>query len=286
MSVEIPPRSRGTDFTREEGARSGTSPRGLSVFFPAYNDSGTIASMVLNALLTARRLTPDHEVIVINDGSRDLTPQILDELARVYPEVRIVHHQKNRGYGGALRSGFEAASKEFVFYTDGDAQYDPSEMALLWERMADDVDLVNGYKISRSDPWHRIVIGRLYHHTVKTLFGLRVRDVDCDFRLMRRNIFDKIRLEKNSGVICLELMKKIHDAGFRIAEVPVHHYHRAYGRSQFFNFRRIFKTGIDVLKLWYALTIRKEHQRSPQAAGKNADQAGVTLEPHQRPPRS
>jgi glycosyltransferase involved in cell wall biosynthesis len=261
--------------------------RGLSVFFPAYNDSGTIASMVVNALLTARRLTPDHEVIVINDGSRDLTPQILDELARVYPQVRIVHHQKNRGYGGALRSGFEAASKEFVFYTDGDAQYDPSEMALLWERMvlADDVDLVNGYKISRSDPWHRIVIGRLYHHTVKTLFGLRVRDVDCDFRLMRRSIFEKIRLEKNSGVICLELMKKIHDAGFRIAEVPVHHYHRAYGRSQFFNFRRIFKTGIDVLKLWYALVIRREHLQSPQA-GKAADQAGVTLEPHQRPPRS
>ena len=261
-------------------------PRGLSVFFPAYNDSGTIASMVVNALITARRLTPDYEVIVINDGSRDLTPQILDELARVYPEVKVVHHQKNRGYGGALRSGFETASKEFVFYTDGDAQYDPSEMALLWEKMTDDVDLVNGYKISRSDPWHRIVIGRLYHHTVKTMFGFGVRDVDCDFRLMRRSIFEKIRLEKNSGVICLELMKKVHDAGFRIAEVPVHHYHRAYGRSQFFNFRRIFKTGIDVLKLWYALVIRREHQLPPQAAGKSADQAGVTLEPHQRPPRT
>lgn len=274
MSVEIPPPSRG--------------PRGLSVFFPAYNDSGTIASMVLNALLTARRLTPDHEVIVINDGSRDLTPQILDELARVYPQVRIVHHQKNRGYGGALRSGFEAASKEFIFYTDGDAQYDPSEMALLWEAMNDNVDLVNGYKISRSDPWHRIVIGRMYHHTVKTLFGFGVRDVDCDFRLMRKSIFERIRLEKNSGVICLELMKKVHDAGFRIAEVPVHHYHRAYGRSQFFNFRRIFKTGVDVLKLWYALVIKREHQLTPQAAGKAgaADQAGVALEPHQRPPRS
>lgn len=242
------------------------APRGLSIFFPAYNDSGTIASMVLNALLTARRLTPDHEVIVINDGSRDLTPQILDELARTYPQqVKIVHHPQNRGYGGALRSGFATASKEFVFYTDGDAQYDPSEMALLWERMTDDVDLVNGYKISRSDPMHRILIGRCYHHTVKTLFGLRVRDVDCDFRLMRRAIFDKIRLEKNSGVICLELMKKITDAGFRIAEVPVHHYHRAYGRSQFFNFRRIFKTGVDVLKLWYALVIRREHLTAPAA---------------------
>ena len=242
-------------------------PRGLSVFFPAYNDSGTIASMVVNALITARRLTPDYEVIVINDGSRDLTPQILDELARVYPEVRVVHHQKNRGYGGALRSGFATASKEFVFYTDGDAQYDPAEMALLWERAkAGDVDLVNGYKISRSDPIHRIFIGRFYHHTVKMLFGLRVSDVDCDFRLMRRSIFDRISLEKNSGVICLELMKKIHDAGFRIAEVPVHHYHRAYGKSQFFNFRRIFKTGVDVMKLWYSLVIRRDHLKAPAAA--------------------
>ena len=98
---------------------------------------------------------------------------------------------------------------------------------------------MNGYKISRSDPLHRIVIGRIYHHTVKLLFGLKVRDVDCDFRLMRRSIFDTVHLEKNSGVICLEMMKKIQDAGFRIAEVPVHHYHRAYGKSQFFNFRRL-----------------------------------------------
>jgi glycosyltransferase involved in cell wall biosynthesis len=238
------------------------SPVGLSVFFPAYNDSGTIASMVVTALLAARTLTPDHEVIVVNDGSRDATPRVLDELARVYPEVRIVHHQVNRGYGGALRSGFAAATKDVVFYTDGDAQYDPSEMVLLWQRLTDDVDLVNGYKISRSDPLHRIVIGRLYHHTVKTLFGLKVRDVDCDFRMMRRSIFDKIELTKNSGVICLELMKKIHDAGFRIAEVPVHHFHRAYGRSQFFNFPRIFRTGVDVLKLWHALVIRREHRVS------------------------
>jgi glycosyltransferase involved in cell wall biosynthesis len=231
---------------------------GLSIFFPAYNDSGTIASMVVSALLAARKLTPDYEVIVVNDGSRDLTPRILDELARLYPgEVKIVHHSQNRGYGGALRSGFATASKQFVFYTDGDAQYDPSEMALLWERMSEDVDLVNGYKISRSDPLHRLVIGRLYHHTVKMLFGLGVRDVDCDFRLMRRSIFDTVTLTKDSGVICLEMMKKITDAGFRIAEVPVHHYHRAYGKSQFFNFRRIVRTGLDVMRLWVDLVVRK-----------------------------
>jgi glycosyltransferase involved in cell wall biosynthesis len=234
---------------------------GLSVFFPAYNDSGTIASLVIAALQTARTLTPDFEVIIVNDGSADSTAQIADELARTYPEVRVVHHERNRGYGGALRSGFAAATRDLVFYTDGDAQYDPQELSLLWQALTDDVDLVNGYKISRSDPLHRVVIGRIYHHTVKLLFGLQVRDVDCDFRLMRRAIFDRVSLEKNSGVICLEMMKKIQDAGFKIAEVPVHHYHRAHGRSQFFNFRRLFKTAVDVLKLWFVLVVQRDHKR-------------------------
>jgi glycosyltransferase involved in cell wall biosynthesis len=241
------------------------------VFFPAYNDSGTIASLVIASLKAAERLTSDFEVIVVNDGSADATAEIADELARTYPQVRVVHHERNRGYGGALRSGFSAATKELIFYTDGDAQYDPAEMEALWNAFSDDVDLVNGYKISRSDPLHRIIIGRIYHHTVKLLFGLKVRDVDCDFRLLRRTIFDRVGLQKDSGVICLEMMKKIQDAGFRIAEVPVHHYHRAYGRSQFFNFRRLARTGVDVLKLWVALVIRGEHRRgvpdqSPSAA--------------------
>ena len=164
------------------------APPGLSVFFPAYNDSGTIASLVITAIQTASKLTPDYEVIVVNDGSTDSTAQILEELGRVYPQVKIVTHQVNRGYGGALRSGFGSASKEIIFYTDGDAQYDPSEMEALWPMMAAGVDLVNGFKITRSDPWHRIVIGRIYHHTVKAMFGLRVCDVDCDFRLLRRTI--------------------------------------------------------------------------------------------------
>jgi glycosyltransferase involved in cell wall biosynthesis len=265
-----------------------TNAPGLSIFFPAYNDAGTIASLVVTALTTAETLTPDHEVIVINDGSADRTAEILDELARVYPRLRVVHHVRNRGYGGALRTGFASATKDWIFYTDGDAQYDPAEMTLLWNRRGDDVDLVNGYKISRSDPFHRIVIGRVYHHTVTFLFGLRVRDVDCDFRLMRRSIFDRVTLEKNSGVICLEMMKKITDAGFRIAEVPVHHYHRTHGTSQFFNFRRIARTGIDVMKLWYALVIRRVHLRPPPASAvtEPARVDAQTLGGQPRAPRS
>jgi glycosyltransferase involved in cell wall biosynthesis len=244
---------------------------GLSVFFPAYNDAGTIASLVITSVKVAATLTNDYEVIVINDGSTDDTAKILDELARIYPEhVRIVHHERNRGYGGALRSGFAAARKEFVFYTDGDAQYDPAEMTLLWAEMRDGVDWVNGWKISRSDPLHRIIIGRIYHHMVKILFGLKVRDVDCDFRLMRRRIFDVVRLEKDSGVICLEMMKKFQDAGFRVAEHPVRHFHRAYGKSQFFNFPRIYRTAIDVMKLWWQLVIRREHVKQQVARAASA----------------
>ncbi|MGH8185909.1 MAG: glycosyltransferase family 2 protein, partial [Steroidobacteraceae bacterium] len=230
-------------------------PPGLSFFFPAYNDGGTIASLVIRAVQAAARLTPDFEVIVVNDGSRDATAQIIDELARTYPQVRAIHHSENRGYGAALRTGFASATKDLIAYTDGDAQYDPGEIEVLWTQLTPDADMVNGYKISRSDPLHRIVIGRIYHHTVKLLFRLQVRDVDCDFRLMRREVFDRVRLERDTGVICLEMMRKIQDAGFRIVEVPVHHYHRTHGRSQFFNFRRVFWTGVDVLKLWVQLVI-------------------------------
>jgi glycosyltransferase involved in cell wall biosynthesis len=244
-------------------------PLGLSIFFPAYNDSGTIASLVIAARQAAQTVTPNFEILIINDGSADRTAEIADELAHTYPEVRAIHHVRNRGYGGALRSGFAESRKDVIFYTDGDAQYDPAELVALWPELKPGVDMVNGYKISRSDPWHRIVIGRIYHHTVKILFGLGVRDVDCDFRLMRRSIFERVHLEHNSGVICLEMMKKITDAGFRIAEVPVHHYHRAFGRSQFFNFRRLARTIADVAQLWFALVVFKRHRRAA-AAGTEA----------------
>ena len=238
----------------------------ISAFFPAYNDWGTIASMVVLTTRVLGQLTDDYEVIVVNDASPDHVHEILEELAERYPRFRYVTHEANRGYGGALKSGFAAATKQWVFYTDGDAQYDVRELRLLWDRRRE-VDVVNGYKIQRSDPWYRAVIGRLYHHFVRTLFRIPVRDVDCDFRLIRREVFDRIRLTEDSGLICVEMMAKIARARCRIAQVPVHHYHRMHGQSQFFNFRRVFRVFVQMIKLWWRLTVRKEAIGPARAEG-------------------
>lgn len=230
--------------------------KSLSIFFPCYNDGGTIASLVLAALETAEKVAEDYEVIVVDDGSSDMSRDVLREIAELYPQhVRLVFHEKNRGYGGALRSGFAAATKEWVFYTDGDAQYDPRELLLLVEKVRPDVDIVQGYKIKRHDPVHRIVIGRMYHWAMKLLFNLKIRDVDCDFRLIRKSALDKIQLTQDSGVICLELVRKLQSSGARFEEVGVSHFFRIYGKSQFFNFRRVFAVGVGVMRLWWKLVI-------------------------------
>lgn len=237
------------------------SPISVSAFFPAYNDAGTIASMVVTADRTLRQITDDYEVIVVNDGSPDHTADVLADLQTRYPKLRVVTHQKNRGYGGALRTGFASATKDLICYTDGDAQYDPREFAVLIEHLRDDVDIVQGYKIQRHDPLHRIIIGKLYHTIVRTMFGLPIRDVDCDLRLIRKHVFDTVVLTRDSGVICVEMMTKIAQSGFRIREVPVHHYHRAYGQSQFFNFRRVGRVGVDLIRLWIELVLLRGLRR-------------------------
>jgi glycosyltransferase involved in cell wall biosynthesis len=233
--------------------------KGISAVFPAYNDGGTIPSMVLTALIALRQVTDDFEIIVVNDGSRDYTKQVLEEMALRYPELRIIHHLVNCGYGAVLRTGFSAATKEWVFYTDGDAQYNPLELTRLVDALSDGIDVVNGYKISRSDSIFRTIGGRLYHHFVRIVFGFRLRDVDCDFRLIRRKIFDTVPLESDSGTICVEMVKKFQDAGFVFAEVPVHHYPRPYGASQFFSLHHILRTIRKLFPLWWKLVVRREH---------------------------
>src|SRR5574341_1493331 len=234
----------------------------ISVFFPCYNDAGTIGVMVMRALQTLRGISDDYEVIVINDGSEDDSRLILEELARIYPkEFRFENRTVPSGYGGVLRAGFAMATKDWIFYTDGDAQYDVRELKLLAQKISDDMDFINGHKIKRRDPFHRIVIGILYQEFIKTLFGLKIRDVDCDFRLMRREIFDVVQLESDTGTITFELVTKVQDAGYRMAEVPVHHFYRQYGESQFFNIPRVGRTLLAIFRWWWRLVVKQEAVR-------------------------
>ena len=234
----------------------------ISVFFPCYNDAGTISAMVIRALQTLREITDEYEVIVVNDASPDDSLRILSELSCILPpEFRVINHEMNRGYGGVLRSGIAAAKMDWIFYTDGDAQYDVRELKLLAEKISDDVDFINGWKIKRRDPFHRIVIGMAYQYFVKLMFGLKIRDVDCDFRLMRRAIFEVVELESNTGAITFELVKKAQDAGYRFVEVPVRHFYRQYGESQFFNFTRVARTLLAMFRWWWRLVIKQEAAR-------------------------
>ncbi len=231
----------------------------ITVFFPCYNDAGTIGVMVMRAIQVLREVSDDYEVLVINDGSTDDSKMILDELSKLYPrEFCYENRTQPSGYGGVLRGGFANATKEWVFYTDGDAQYDARELKLLVDNISDNIDLVNGYKIKRQDPLIRIIVGYAYQYFIQLIFGLKLRDVDCDFRIMRRCIFDVVELESTTGTITFEMMKKIQDAGFRLKEVPVHHYYRQYGQSQFFNFPRVARTLTAVWGWWWRLVVKKE----------------------------
>ena len=206
----------------------------ITVFLPAFNDEQSIAALVTNALDTLPSLSDDFEVLVVNDGSSDSTGAVLEELASQFSNINIIHHKSNQGYGGALRSGFSHATKDLIFYTDGDGQYDVRELAVLYPLMTTTVSVVNGYKIRRSDSRLRIVIGATYNWLARVLFKLPIRDVDCDFRLMRRQAVQQLDL----------------------VEAPVHHYSRKHGRSQFFTFRRVAKTAVDFFVLWLRLMMR------------------------------
>jgi glycosyltransferase involved in cell wall biosynthesis len=211
---------------------------------------------VTRAFAVLEEHVADYEVIVVNDGSHDNTGEVLEALRSQYgARMRVVTHPQNRGYGGALRSGFEAATKEFVFYTDGDGQYDVSELPRLMERVGPATGLVNGFKLERHDPAHRIWIGKIYNFCARLLFRIRIRDIDCDYRLIRRRLLDEIQLTSTSGTICVELVRKLELSRCEVVEVGVHHYPRLHGSSQFFRLPALANTFGQLLRLWVRLVV-------------------------------
>ncbi len=246
------------------------SKSSISVFFPAFNDEKTIGGLVENALQTLPKMADDFEVIIVNDGSTDGTAKVLADLAEKYDVVRIVSHESNQGYGAALRSGLAAAEKDLVFYTDGDGQYDVRELTKLFPLLKEQIDVVNGFKIERADKIHRRAIGSFYQRVARLMFSLPIRDVDCDFRLIRRKCLQDIELRFSSGAICVELVKKLALQGCIFAEVPVNHFPRLHGRSQFFKIGRITRTLFDFAVLWWQLKLTKK--RTPNFILEKAEQ--------------
>jgi glycosyltransferase involved in cell wall biosynthesis len=250
----------------------------VSVFFPAFNDEKTIPALVAEALALLPTLTSNYEVMVVDDGSTDATGAVLDALAQTLPHLKVIHHAANEGYGAALRTGFSHASKELVFYTDGDGQYDVRELAALYPLMTEAVDIVNGYKIKRADERHRILLGALYNRLARWLFHLPIWDVDCDFRLMRRQAIQQIELTSSSGAIGVEMVFKLQAAGCAFAEAPVHHYPRAHGRSRFFTPRHVSRMVVDFLALWVKLVVLRSIAFGSSRRHRTAAESGPVTE--------
>jgi glycosyltransferase involved in cell wall biosynthesis len=235
------------------------APR-LTFFFPAYNEEANVERTVARALDEVAPLVESLEVLIVDDGSTDRTPQLADALAAADPRVRVVH-QPNRGYGGALKAGFANARGSLVGFSDGDLQFDLSEMRLLLERLEDPavpMDVVIGYRVRRRDPFRRTVIAKTYNAIVSAAFGLRVRDIDCAMKLFRREVFDGLRLDADGPFLSAELLIKLRARGARIAQVGVSHFPRTAGQNTGASFRKILRTLRDLAKLRWALWFDRE----------------------------
>jgi len=202
----------------------------LTYFFPAHNEEANLRGLVEEALETLPAMASTFEIVIVDDGSRDDTPRIADELAGAHAQVRAVHHPTNLGYGAALRSGFAAARYANVAFTDGDRQFKVADLGRLIERLgAGDVDAVVGYRIRRADPLARTVYARLYRLANRIFFGLTVRDVDCACKLFSRASLEGVNVESGGAFLSAELLIKLRAKGRRLAQVGVPHYPRTAG---------------------------------------------------------
>jgi glycosyltransferase involved in cell wall biosynthesis len=221
----------------------------ISVFFPCFNEQAAVESLTRKTLSVLQKLTDDFEVIIVNDGSSDDTAAIADRLAKEIPQVRAVHHPRNLGYGFALRSGFKAAAKELVFYTDGDSQFDVEELADILP-LIDKCDIVSCYRLNRQEGLIRKINAFCWTRLVCFLFGLKLRDIDCAFKLYRRRIFDDMNLISTGALIDTEVLARAVRKGCTIVQRGVHHYPRVAGRPTGANLHVIIRAFRELFRLY------------------------------------
>lgn len=230
------------------------------MFFPAYNEEANVGPMVERLTAVLPQVSDDYEIIVVDDGSQDRTAEIATGLAAADPRVRLVRHQQNRGYGGALQSGFAASTKKYVFFTDGDGQFDVGEIPLLLPHVPQ-YDVVIGYRIDRAEGGLRRVNAGAWNFLVRNLFGIPSRDVDCAFKLFDRRVFEVVHPEAEGAMISTEILARTVRAGFRITEVGVHHYARQHGRPTGANPLVIARAFFELFKLYRRITREGDPRR-------------------------
>ena len=226
---------------------------GISAFFPAFNEEANVPTMVERLRDVLPTVSDDYEIIVVNDGSLDRTAEVADALAAADPHVRVVHHPQNRGYGGALKSGFTASRKPYVFFTDGDGQFDVAEITKLLPCVPE-YDVVIGYRIDRAEGGLRRVNAGAWNWLVRRLFGIPSRDVDCAFKMFDRRVFDVVHPQAEGAMISTEVLARAVRSGFRITEVGVHHYPRRHGTPTGANPLVIARAFYELFKLYRKIT--------------------------------
>lgn len=235
----------------------------ISFFFPAFNDAGTVEALTVSAIKVLKEVAEKYEIIIVNDGSFDDTGDVADNVSKKYDHVVVKHHLYNIGYGAALKTGFLTCKYELIFYTDGDMQYDPSELKKLLPFLKE-ADIVTGYKIKRADPWTRVLSAWFYNLIVRIFLGVRVKDVDTAFKLIRKEVLDSVNVSMNGGFICAELFARAVNKGFKIKQVPVNHFPRTYGTSSSFNVFFILRSIIELMELWWDIVLRDRFFRYRQ----------------------
>jgi glycosyltransferase involved in cell wall biosynthesis len=239
---------------------------GVSVFYPCYNEEANVERTTRAALRTCDRLFEDYEIIIVNDGSRDRTAAIADRLAAENPHVRAVHNNPNRGYGGALARGFREARKDYIFYTDGDGQFDFEELEQLLP-MLSKFEIVSAYRMNRQDPIHRKLNAKCWGTLVNALFGIRLRDIDCAFKMYPRRFIDEIEMRSTGALIDTEMLAKARRLGYSIGQFGVHHYPRTAGTQTGANLRVILKAFRELSGLYRHIQATTPVRTTSSAAG-------------------
>ena len=234
----------------------------LSIVLPAYDEVENIEQVVSSILQFAPTMGEQYEVIIVDDGSKDGTAGLIDRLAAAHNQVVAVHHPFNRGYGAALRSGFKTARGKLIFFMDGDGQFDIGEMPKLMRLIQDGVDIACGYRIKRADPLIRTVNAALYNAFVRVLFGLRVKDIDCAFKLFKRKVIDDITLSANGALINTEFLILAKQKGYHIKQVGVSHFPRTKGKQTGNNLVVVLRAFAELAKFWDKIKGKRVSERN------------------------